>query len=56
MSDYGPRYIPLSEIKALLEMCPQPAANDEVIIVVRAMDEAYIDYVESKRRPLARKR
>lgn len=50
VSESGPRYIPLSEIKALLEMVPQPAGNDEVIIVVRAMDSAFMEYVEGKRR------
>ncbi len=56
VSDAGPRYIPLTEIKALIDMVPQPAANDEVILLVRAMDSAFMDHVESRRRPLARGR
>lgn len=56
VSDSGPRYIPLSEIKALIEMVPQPAANDEVVLLVRAMDGVFMEYVEGKRKFSTRSR
>lgn len=48
-SDYGPRSIPLTEVKALMDIMPIAAEGDEIVMVVRAMDEAYLDEVERKR-------